>query len=468
MSPEPIRRPSPPLRFAIVGSGFSGVCAARHLLRHAAPGSAITLFNSSGPLARGLAYGTASDCHVLNVPAARMSMEAEDPQHFLRWLHSRGHAHAQQDFVSRRLYGDYLYASLMAAAAERPDIALQWVASRVVDIAPAADGFVVQSGSAAQTPSTAFDRVLLALGHFAPQPPLPELAELPGSQYVNDPWAPEATAGLDRHDPVLLVGTGLTMLDLLLSLRQRGHEGPVLALSRRGLLPQGHRSNELPPPQVAVEPTLLQADASLLARLRAFRRMSRAAGDWRDAWGSFRPHTAQAWRQLPPQARAQFLRHLQPYWDVHRHRAAPEAIGALRDLVERGQLQMEAGRLLTVSSGSSGLEVHWRRRGEQAVQRLQVARLINCTGPTSRISARTSPLMAALQAQGRLAPCPLGLGLLVDEQYRLLDAQGRGQPGLHYLGPLLKAQHWEATAVPELREHAQRAARALLDLPVEP
>lgn len=462
MSSAPLRPSTRPRRFAIIGSGFSGVCAASHLLRLAPAGSSITLFNSSGPLARGLAYGTASDCHVLNVPAARMSMEADDPQHFLRWLHGRGHAHAPQDFVSRRLYGDYLYASLMAAAAERPDIALQWVASQVLDVEAAEGGFRVNSGTAAQTQVAAFDRVLLALGHFAPQAPLPVLRELPASRYVNDPWSPEATAGLQRHDPVLLVGTGLTMLDLLLSLRQRGHEGPVLALSRRGLVPQGHRSNELPPPQVPVDDTLLQPAAPLLTRLKAFRRMCRAAGDWRDAWGSFRPHTAQAWQQLPLAARAQFLRHLQPYWDVHRHRAAPEAIDALRALTASGQLKMEAGRLLAVAPSDDGLHVRWRRRGDALTQELQVARIINCTGPTSRVSARTSPLLGALHAQGRLQPCPLGLGLQVDAQYRLLDAQGHGQAGLHYLGPLLKAQHWEATAVPELREHAQRVAQALM------
>lgn len=445
---------------AVVGSGFSGVSAACHLLRQAQPGSSITLFNASGPLARGLAYGTASDCHVLNVPAARMSMEAEDPQHFLRWLHSRGHAHEPQDFVSRRLYGDYLYASLMAAAAQRPDVQLQWVATSVRGIEQTADGFTVLGGAVAQ--STPFDRVLLALGHFPPAPPLPALNALASSQYVNDPWAPEATAGLDRHDAVLLVGTGLTMLDVLLSLRQRGHEGPVFALSRRGLLPQGHRSNELPPPTVRVPSLLLQPNAPLRARLRAFRQMSREAGDWRDAWGSFRPLTAQVWAQLPMKDRAQFLRHLQPYWDVHRHRAAPEAIEALPSMIQRGQLRMEAGRLLAVEPGSDGVRVTWRQRGDTLAQQLQVARIINCTGPTSRINVGASPLMDTLQKQGRLLPCPLGLGLQVDGRYQLLDAQGGSQSGLHYLGPLLKAQHWEATAVPELREHARQAASAML------
>ncbi len=447
---------------AIIGSGFSGVSAACHLLRQAAPGSSLTLYNASGPLARGLAYGTDSDWHVLNVPAARMSMEPEDPAHFLRWLHAHGHRHAPQDFVSRRLYGDYLYASLMAAAAERPDIQLQWVATRVQCIESTPEGFALRAGSPQQPQGVVYDRVLLALGHFAPQPPLPGLAELDATRYVNDPWVPKATAGLDPQAAVMLVGTGLTMLDLLLSLRQRGHRGPVMALSRRGLLPQGHRNNELPPPQAAMPPELLEPQAPLLVKLQAFRRMCRDAGDWRDAWGSFRAHTAQAWRQLPVPARAQFLRHLQPYWDVHRHRAAPDAIRALQTLLASGQLQMLAGRLTAAKAVQDGVELSWRRRGQAESQRLRVARVINCTGPTSRICARSSPLLWSLQQQGRLLPCPLGLGVQVDEQYQLLDAQGQGQRGLHYLGPLLKAMLWEATAVPELREHARNAVHAML------
>lgn len=449
-----------PLRLAIIGSGFSGVSAACHALRNAAPGSSLTLYNASGPLARGLAYGTASDCHVLNVPAARMSMEADDPEHFLRWLQARGHDLAPQDFVSRRLYGDYLYASLMAAAAERPDVQLQWVTGTVSDIHETANGFLLQSSAPAG--SALHDKVLLALGHFAPRPPLPQLALLDERRYVNDPWAPHATHGLVTDDPVLLIGTGLTMLDLVLSLQQRGHRGPVLALSRRGLLPQGHRSNELPPPQAALAPELLQADATLLARLRAFRRMSRDSADWRDAWGAFRAHTAQAWAQLPERARAQFLRHLQPYWDVHRHRAAPAAMRALQAHLDAGLLRMQAGRLLDANASEHGVQVRWRQRGDSQTQHVEVARVINCTGPSSRVDALASPLLWSLAQQGRLLPCPLGLGLKVDSQYRLLDAQGQGQRGLHYLGPLLKASHWEATAVPELRIHARDAVRAML------
>ncbi|HEX5685481.1 MAG TPA: hypothetical protein VFY73_15785 [Ideonella sp.] len=56
----------------------------------------------------------------------------------------------------------------------------------------------------------------------------------------------------------------------------------------------------------------------------------------------------------------------------------------------------------------------------------------------------------------------MGLGLCVDDRRRLLDAAGRPQPCLHYVGPMLKAQYWEAVAVPELRVRARSVAEQVV------
>lgn len=454
------------MRVAIVGTGFSGVAVACQLMKRLPAGSVLTLFNASGAWARGLAYGTQSQEHALNVPAARMSLYPEHPQHFLAWLQARGEPATGADFVSRGSYGLYLQQSLEQAALEHPQVQLNTCIARVERLTPLDDGRqqLVWRERVDGSPCAAdFDRVVLALGHFAPSPPLPALAELPASLYANDPWAAQALDGLPTDAGVALIGSGLTMLDVLLSLRRRGHRGPVLAISRRGLAPLGHRANELPPPDWVLSPALLAPGLSLRQRVRRLRAELRAAadagGDWRDVFGALRAHTPALWQQLSLSDRARFLRHLQVHWDVHRHRAAPSAIDQLEAMQRSAQLQRRAGRLQSVEPLAEGtVRLHWRPRGGGALQVFDAQRVINCSGPGSRIHACSSPLLWQLQQEGRLLPCPLGLGLHVDNSLRLLDAAGRPQAGLFYIGPLLKAEHWEATAVPELRVLARQLA----------
>ena len=451
------------VQVAIVGSGFSGVAVAWQLLGRLPAGSSVTMINGSGRFARGLAYGTQSADHLLNVPAGRMSLDPAQPDHFVHWLRGSTAEHAGADgheFVARRRYGDYLQASLEARVTARPDVALHERVATVSDAAPDAGGWRL---SLADGTAQTFDAVVLALGHLAPRPPHPDLVGLAG--YAGDPWAEAALGGLDADAPLALIGSGLTMLDVLISLRARGHVGPVLALSRRGLLPQGHRRNEGPPQPWALDPAIA-ATGPLRQQLRRFRAeidRARAAGvDWRDVWAAFRAATPQAWQSLDARSRGQFLRHLLPYWDVHRHRAAPEARAVLEDDLARGRLRHAAGRIVAVQSTPDGLDLRWRPRGRTDVETFVAARIINCSGPSSVIDAASSPLLWRLRQSGRLQACPHGLGLLVDDAHQVLDAQGHGQPGLHYIGPHLRAQRWEATAVPELREHAAQLAAQLV------
>ncbi len=442
---------APALRVAIVGSGFSGVAVAWQLLGRLPGGSRVTMVNGSGRFARGLAYGTQSADHLLNVPAGRMSLDPAQPDHFVQWLRRSGDEHAAADgheFVSRRCYGDYLQASLEARAAARPEVALHERVATVSDATPDVGGWRLSfADGTAQT----FDAVVLALGHLAPRPPHPDLVGLAG--YAADPWAEAALNGLDAQAPLALIGSGLTMLDVLISLRARG------------LLPQGHRRNEGPPQPWALDPTIATA-RPLRQQLRRFRaeiERAHAAGvDWRDVWAAFRAATPQAWQALDARGRGQFLRHLLPYWDVHRHRAAPEARAVLEDDLARGRLRHAAGRIVAVQATPDGLILRWRPRGLGQVETFVAARVINCSGPSSVIDAASSPLLWRLREAGRLQACPHGLGLRVDGHHQVIDAQGHGQAGLHYIGPHLRAQHWEATAVPELREHAAQLAARLL------
>lgn len=454
------------MRIAIVGAGFSGVATAIQLLHRLPGGSELSLINRTGLFARGMAYGTQSPEHLLNVPAARMDVAPGIAPRFVDWLSEVGMATEPHQFVSRQHYGAYLQACLERASAGRADIRLRLLRDSVEQLERRDGAPSLRIRLQGTHERVAVDRVVLALGHFAPAPPHAALKQLPPHRYVNDPWSDTSFDGLHPNDDLLLVGSGLTALDVLVSLRLRGHRGRITVLSRRGLRPQRHRANETPPAGWTPPSQWLQASEPLRRRLRTLRVMvieaAQSGLDWRDVWGGLREHTPALWQGLSASQRGQFMRHLQVYWDIHRHRAAPAAYEAFEELLRSGQARLLAGRILDLVEADSGVQLKWRPRGGPSadVRTLTAARIINCAGPSSTIKAESSPLLAQLRQDGLLSPCPQGLGLLVDEQCRALDAHGKPQTDLFYIGPLLKAQHWEATAVPELREHAALLARA--------
>jgi len=457
-----------PHTIVIVGGGFSGTLTAVHLLRGAWRGGLhVVLVNRSGPLARGVAYGTRSAAHVLNVPAARMSAFPDDEEHFLRFAREGDAAVAGGDFIPRSVYGDYLERVLGDAVARRPaGTRFTHLVARVVDVRVCPRGGAELALEGTGGPSVlAADQVVLAAGSYAPaDPPVPDAAFFAGDpRYVRDPWAPRALEGVDRERPVLLIGAGLTMLDVALDLHGRGLAAPLLAVSRRGLLPRSHRAPALPPRPVQLGAALLAGPGSIRRYLREVRRVVTAHPDvdWRDVLASLRAITPALWAALPLPEQARFLRHLQPYWDVHRHRAAPAISAAAEQMVGRGELRVVAGRLLRLRGGPDGVAVRLRRRGDGAVEEIQVGAVVNCTGPSGNVAALGEPLLDSLLRQGLLTPCPLGLGIRSAPGYALRDRAGNASAVLFHTGPLLKADHWESTAVPELRVHAAALAAHL-------
>ncbi len=458
----------------IIGAGFCGAVTAAQLLRKASEPLRVILLNRSGLMARGLAYGTRTDEHVLNVPAGRMSAFPDDEDSFLRYAQSVDPDVSANSFVSRRIFGDYL----------------EWITREAVRKAPAGSEYrpmvgdvqridLIGDGARVQLTnrrSLDADRVVLALGNFAPADPrvAPDYEGFYSSpRYVRDPWRADALWVVKPDEPVFLIGTGLTMLDTLLTLRARGHHAPIHALSRRGLLPQPHRELEIRPVYTTGLPRRLPQTPNAADYLRGLRQELQLAVtedvDWRDIIGGLRGATPDLWKALPGRERRRFLRHLRTFWDTHRHRCAP-ALGRLLD-AERaeGNLHILAGRVLGYEEQADGVEVLWRARGGSQTQRIAAGCVINCTGPESDTRVVTEPLIAQLRDDGLLTPDELGLGLIVDDEYRLVDREGYSSPVLHYVGPFLRAQLWEATAVPELRRHvaqlSQTLHRSLASLP---
>lgn len=452
----------------ILGAGFSGSLVAAHLLKTANRPLTIKLVERRPQAGQGVAYSTTNPRHLLNVSAGKMSAFPDEPGHLLRWLNYNRSALAgsfpngfdASSFIPRAVFGLYIQSILEEAEASAPStVRLERVSDEAVGIVPQEQGVQV---ALAGGQSIAADRLVLALGNATSG------VSTAATDYLRHAWSWNALDGLDADAPVLLVGTGLTMVDMVISLHSRRHRGPIVALSRRGVAPLPHRSAQ-PYPTFLTPETAPVTVRALTQRLRREVDTATAYGyDWRAVVDALRPITQGLWQQLPRPEQRRFLRHLNPYWDVHRHRIAPEIGEVIQTLRQSGQLSIVAGRIVDYEDSPGGVNVTYRPRRAQETKALTVNRVIRCTG--AQVDYRTSPhpLIANLRDQGLIRPCNLGLGLDTAADGAVLDAQGQRSPWLYTLGTPRKSQLWETIAVPELRQQAQALASTLLQsLPVQ-
>jgi uncharacterized NAD(P)/FAD-binding protein YdhS len=311
------------------------------------------------------------------------------------------------------------------------------------------------------------DRVVLALGNYSPANPPAVGAEFYETDgYVRDPWIRGSLEAIRPGESVLLLGTGLTMMDIAIDLAARGVRLPLFAVSRHGLVPRAHANRPPRPSEDALPPELDGPPRTVARYVRAIRRHARAharnGGDWRDVVAALRPRTPELWSGLTQTERARFLRHVRPWWDVHRHRAPPETASAVERMLVSGDLSVRAARVLGYRAVAGEIEVMLRPRGGTEPVRIHVQRVVNATGPSTDVRRIGDPLLDALLGRGLLRPDALALGLETAPDLALLDADGKPSRFLYLVGPLLKADYWEATAVQELRAHAARLAELLL------
>lgn len=462
-------KPSDPLpkSIVVIGGGVSGTLVCVHLLRLARAGTQITLIERAPPIGRGVAYGTTNPEHLLNVPAARMSVWPDDPEHFLRWVAERSgrlgypDAVSGSDFLPRAIYGDYV-ASVFAEARQNTaeNVKLEVVAGEATDIDERSDGSLrvyLQDGR-----SYLANRVVLALGNLPGEYPIKKpLRVYHTRRYVHTAWQPELLEGIRRKDDVLVVGQGLTASDLILQLDRMGHQGHIHALSRRGLRPLMHELGQTWPAFFAGKP-LPRTMRELVRRVRDEVRTAAQQGvGWRAVVDSIRPQAAEIWQVLSWEERARFMRHVRPFWEVHRHRIPAATAQVIERLVTERRLTFYAGRLTDLQDAPDGAHATIGLRGQKEI-RLVVAKVINCTGPRTDYSKYQHPLLINLLARGLIDHDPLALGIHASAAGEVFRYRGAPSGKLFTLGAPLKGTLWECTAVPEIRVQARSLAHLLL------
>jgi uncharacterized NAD(P)/FAD-binding protein YdhS len=436
----------------IVGGGASGVLLAYQLLQNQEFGFRVTLIERRPEIGRGPAYHTSNPEHVLNVRAANMSALPDDPEHFWRWLSNRAEGPLCPDpycFVPRRTYGDYL-SSLTAplTSSESGPSRLTVVHGQCVDLDEGPTGVTVALADGSRHVG---DVAVLATGNDSP------VAKLPCDA---DPWAPPSSA-VDRDTTVLILGTGLTMIDYVLSLLRDGHRGQIVAMSRRGLLAKAHRRTD--PVRIDESDVPFGASASRLLRWLRGRVDAHIAkgGDWRNVIDAIRPYTQRLWHELPLASRRCFLEHARAWWDVHRHRMAPEVEMRLAQALAAGRLALVPAKVTGIEPNAAGALVRYRRRGQRDSASLQVGMIVDCTGIVKDPRATGNLVIQRLFEQGLARTDALHIGIDIAEDCAMINRNGIASRRLFAVGPLTRAAFWEIVAIPDIRNQCAELASRL-------
>lgn len=447
---------------AIIGGGAAGAAVFGELLRSPNRHGTVHWITGGAAPGRGVAYATDDDRHLLNVRAAGMGLFADQQSDFLH--HASHHLGQAQggDFLPRRLFGEFVEARLRACISEAHARGLCFQIHHVKAISvhrQSEHGYRIELAHGAELMT---DNVVLAIGALAPRPlKTVSMQALESGVYVLDPWSQQEPADPPRR--VLVIGTGLTAVDTLISAATRWPKAELIAVSRHGLLPFRHPAAPVAPyPFQDDLNAALQACDGVASMMRLVREAldGQSGTDWRAVIDGMRPINATLWQGLTLPQRRQFLRHVRWVWEASRHRTAPASAETVQELIESGRLQIHAARVLAVD-GCDPLAVTVRSRATQLTSTIEVDRVIQATGLDTAVAYAHDPLLAQLLREGLAAPDPLQLGVAAKSDGQLLDADGNTQPGLYGIGSLLRGNLWECTAMPEIRTAASRLAQTL-------
>jgi uncharacterized NAD(P)/FAD-binding protein YdhS len=446
-------------KIAIIGGGLSGTMVALLLARRADKPQVILVEKNPEMLGRGVAYHTDFTHQPLNVVAGGMSIFPDQPGDFVEWLNNNRFRYSHllteisaKSFVPRKIFGDYVLEHLQKNqhdAAGHFQIRIDQALS-VSDV----DGkkqVDLESGV-----RLSVDEVVLALGNFPPAD-LFDLADPVNKdpRYFANPWTDRVYSHINGDENILLVGSGLTAVDVVLGLHVRGFEGKITMLSRRGRLPLAH---DLSHPPFPIEKPVHSHPKETFLWLRKLIRDNKNI-PWPSIIDGLRIHTQAIWQKWSNDEKKYFLKKLRPFWEVARHRIPKPSADILDKLMKENRLSVMSGEIVKANSGKDGIEVKFK--SEKNIHEEVFQKVINCTGPESNYRKVRFPIIASLMDQGKVVNDELGLGISCTMDGNLVNSSGQIEKGLWCIGPMRKAVLWETTALREIREQAAALAVSL-------
>lgn len=398
---------------------------------------------------------------LLNVPADKMGAFAEDPEHFFKWVRERGDSAEPEDFLPPRLYRDYIFSMMREAIRTKADKDVyEHVHDEVTDIELDGHRAIVHLEGHKTLPA---DKVVLAIGNFPPRnPSIAHRSVLESERYACDPWDTSVLDSLSRMDPIVFIGTGQTMVDLSLMLRQRGHQGRMTAISRRGLLPMAHRRSDAYPSfskEISGSESLLHIFSVVRKHLE---RAESMGIDQQAVIDSLRPDTQEIWYNLPESEKRRFLRHVFRYWERIRSRIPPESEKIIEKLCAEGQLSIVAGRIYDLVDAGTEVKVYYTPRRQLSHEVVTAGLIVNCIGPESDFRRIDHPLVKNLMMRGLICPGPAHIGIAALPNGAVVGKKGDTSGVLYTLGSTMKGLLWEVLAVPDIRVQAEQLAQRLI------
>jgi uncharacterized NAD(P)/FAD-binding protein YdhS len=441
---------------AIIGAGVSGVLTCFHLQR-LKPGIKIYLIESNASqVGKGLAYSTNDETHLLNVPAGKMSAFPEDPAHFLNWLVKNNYFFSEDSFVPRKIYGNYMMSILDYL---RPFITL--INDEAVDLTKKEEQIKIHLASGE---NIYCNKVLLALGNFSPSPVGGISSQIKfHTGYHSDPWKETVFNNLEPTENIFIIGSGLTMVDMVMTLSKLNHLGKILAVSTHGFLPQAHEKTI---PYTDFYADLKNCNSVNSLTIKMHRHIARAARkgiNWRAVVDAIRPHTQVLWLHLSMSERKEFMDKIRHIWGVARHRIPAESYTILNNIIEKGQMELKAGRVVQITQQKNKLLVDYKLRVNQKTEHFLADRIINCTGPESDYGKVSMTLVQQL-LRNKIIQCdPLRLGINAAPDGRVVNEHNIPSDKIYTIGPCMKGILWECTAVPEIRDQSLAIAQKLAE-----
>ncbi len=437
----------------IIGGGISGTLVVLNLLKQSRRPLTVIWFDSKNLFCRGLAYSTPENCHLLNVRAANMSAFTDEPNHFVNWLQQTHTGFVARDFVPRKLYGQYIQQTYEALKIENPQLTIIHKAEEVVSILPAGTGYTIRAKGL-----DIVQQVVLAVGNFLPAHPRSVAkAFITSPNYFQNVFEGTALKKALHSNSVTIIGAGLTMVDMVVALKENNYTGVIQVISPHGYLPQAHTEEETSRVNDFLNFNTAYTLAQVFSAVK--HELKQAVKTGKNPQGiidAMRPYLQHLWVNFSIEDKKQFLRHLRHKWGVARHRAPASGIKTITGLISQKQLQPIKGRIFNIETSPQGFEIEYTDATSQK-NYLKSGVILNCTGPEPDFNKADSLLVKQLIHSTLITGHELFYGINAPKT-------GILRPGFFTLGPPLKGVLWESTAVPEIRLQAKEiASKIILD-----
>lgn len=452
---------------AIIGGGFCGALTLIQLVEQAKYPLSIVLINNNNQTVKGIAYSSYNPKHVLNVPAAKMSAFPDDPDNFINWIKSKPeysefvNEELNDRFLPRVIYGRYLEELFNNTMQNLPgNVTVKILNDEAIDIIPSEDKSEIIFKS---NESVEADKIILAVGNFKPDDPyLTDSSFYKSNKYFQNPWNKNAVEGLKNKEDVLIIGTGLTMVDNVLSLLHNGFDGKIYAVSTNGYFPLSHKKRK--PYTVILEE--LHPPYSISKLYSIFRKHIKyvlSHGITGEAVvDAVRPKTQEIWLSLTLEDKLKFMSHIRHLWGVARHRLPKEIFDQMQELISKGKLKIIGGRIQNIKENNDKIIVTVRERKSQKNEDIIINRVINCTGPKTDLNKINEPLVKNLLERGIIVPDEMKLGINALPDGTIIHKDHSLSVNFYTIGSLMKGILWESTAVPELRVQAKNLASQII------